>query len=79
MPTETTKSLMWMIELIQSIDKYAYMETLDGIHREGRITGFTCRTFRYNGNDVDVPIEIEINGDPMDRIPIDRLAKINLT
>jgi hypothetical protein len=68
----------WIDKLVESVGEFMSLETTDGILREGRISGFTYRSFILNGDEVQLPIEIEVNGDPSDRIPIDRIAKIDL-
>lgn len=68
----------WIDDLIGSIGSYAVMTTTEGIERSGRISGFQMRQFIYNGEKTDVPLEIELNGDPYDRVPIDRLENIRI-
>ena len=68
----------WIDELIESVGEFVSLETVDGVMREGRISGFTYRSFIFNGDEVQLPIEIEVNGDPNDRIPIDRIATFDI-
>lgn len=68
----------WIDRLVDSVGEFMSLETTDGLMREGRISGFTYRSLLLDGEEVQLPIEIEVNGDPSDRIPIDRIAKINL-
>ncbi len=74
----TMNGKSWIGNLMNSIDSYATMITTDGIERGGRITGFQLRSFIYNGDTVDIPVEIELNGDPSDRIPLDRIAQLDV-
>ncbi len=66
----------WIDEMVGSIEKYVNLETLDGTYRDGKVTGFTFREFEFNGEKVGIPQEIELNGDPTDRIPIDRIRSL---
>jgi hypothetical protein len=68
----------WIVRLLTSVDSYANLVTTDGIERGGRITGFQLRSFIFNGKKIDVPTEIELNGDPNDRIPLDRIAQLDV-
>lgn len=68
----------WIDEMLDSIGKFFVAETTDGINREGKITGFTYRSFKLNGKMVELPIEIEINGDPNDRLPLDRINHMSI-
>jgi hypothetical protein len=54
------------------------MRTTEGVERCGRISGFELRSFKFNGELVDIPSEIELNGDPYDRVPMDRLESIKI-
>jgi hypothetical protein len=68
----------WIDELVSSIGSYVVMRTTEGVERSGRISGFELRSFRFNDKLVDIPFEIELNGDPYDRVPIDRLESIKI-
>lgn len=68
----------WIDELVGSVGEFTDLETTDGVRREGRISGFQMKKMVFNGIDVDIPIEVELNGDPNDRIPISRIGKINI-
>lgn len=69
----------WIDTITNSIGKNVYLETTDGIRRSGRISGLTCRTMKFNGDKADLPTEIELNGDPNDRIPLDRVTWMDIT
>lgn len=68
----------WIDDMVGSIGSYVVMRTTEGVERSGRISGFQMRQFIYNGEKTDVPSEIELNGDPYDRVPIDRLESIRI-
>lgn len=69
----------WIDELIDSIDKFVWLETTDGLERQGKITGYSTRKFTLNGKTVHIPIDIELNGDTGDRVPLDRVARMKLS
>ena len=66
----------WIDVLMASVGKYMELETSDGLFRQGKITGFRFRDFQFDGHKVLVPTEVEINGDPNDRVPLDRISHI---
>jgi hypothetical protein len=68
----------WIDKLVSSIGDYVVMRTTEGVERCGRISGFELRSFKFNGELVDIPSEIELNGDPYDRVPMDRLESIKI-
>ena len=68
----------WIDKLMSSIGSFVVMRTSEGVERCGRISGFKMRNFEFNGKLVDIPSEIELNGDPYDRVPIDRLESIKI-
>jgi len=69
----TKKSGNWIKTLINSVDKSINLETVDGVVRGGRISGFTFKTFHFNEREQQFPIEIELNGDPNDRVDVSRI------
>jgi len=68
----------WVDTILDSTGEFMRLETSDGVRREGKISGFTYRTFKLNGQEVKWPTEIEVNGDPNDRIPLDRVAHMTI-
>lgn len=72
------KAGTWIDTMVDSIGEFMRLETTDGVNREGKITGFTYRSFVLNGKKVEMPIEVEVNGDPSDRIPLDRVEKMTI-
>jgi len=78
MASKKTSMAWWIEHLLGAVNSFVQLETSDGIRREGRLSGFQLRTMQFNGFDVDVISELELNGDPMDRIPFDRIAKIHI-
>ncbi len=65
---------LWIDELVHTIGQYIRLETTDGIVREGRMSGLQSRQLRWNGEPVEILTELELNGDPFDRVPLDRIA-----
>jgi hypothetical protein len=64
--------------LLNSIDSWVNLETLHGVIREGRLSGWSCHTFQLDGNDVQIPVSIELNGDPTDTVNLRDVRKIDL-
>jgi hypothetical protein len=72
------KMSKWYDLLVDATGEFMRLETTDGLIRQGKITGYRERLVIINGNEVPVPIEIEINNDPNDTVPLDRVAKIDI-
>lgn len=68
----------WIDSLYTNIGCYLDLETTDGVRREGKLTSMTFRQFTMNNRKVNIPDEIEINGDPTDKIPISRIMNLNI-
>ncbi len=69
----------WIDELVNSTGQYVRLETRDGVVREGRLSGLGSRTLVWNGKPVEILEEIELNGDPFDKIALDRISTFELT
>lgn len=73
----TQRTTGWFIELLHdSTGKFINIETTDGLIREGRVSGLRLRSLMVNNVSVDFIEEIELNGDPTDCIPINRIGRI---
>ena len=68
----------WIEQVSNSVGKNFALETTDGVTRQGKITGLTFKSFHLNGATVDMPVELEVNGDPNDRVPLDRLLTLKI-
>jgi len=68
----------WINKMVDSVGQHMHLETTDGVRREGKISGFTFRQFLLNGEKVKIPIEIEVNGDPSDRVSLERIDYMNI-
>jgi len=74
----TTIRGKWIDDLVGNVGQYVSIETSDGMEREGQLSGLKSRTLNFNGAPVEIITELEINGDPYDSIPLDRISKLNL-
>lgn len=72
------KASKWIDTLVEGVGSYFWLETTDGVQREGKITGFEMRSIEVNDEIVEWPIGIEVNNDSMDSIPLDRVAKLRV-
>ena len=68
----------WIDELVNSTGQYVRLETRDGVVREGRLSGLGSRTLMWNGKPVEILEEVELNGDPFDKIALDSIATFEL-
>jgi hypothetical protein len=64
--------------LIAATDGWVNLETHHGAIREGRLSGWTCRTLKLNGVDVQLPVGLELNGDPHDIINLYDIKKLDV-
>jgi hypothetical protein len=69
---------VWIDALVSSIGDFVSIETTDGVMREGRLSGVVTKKFEMNDIIVELPSELELNGDPNDRIQISMLKKIEI-
>ncbi len=68
----------WDVDLEALVGKHAHLETKDGTRREGRITAVHTKTFTLDGVKLDIPESVELNGDPLDLIPLDKLQTLDV-
>lgn len=73
-----TKASEWIDILMDGVGSNFWLETSDGIEREGKISGFGMKEIEVNGSVVEWPVEIEVNGDSMDKIPLNRVKSIRV-
>lgn len=76
--TATAKPSKWIDALVEGVGSHFWLETTDGVERQGRITGFGTRQIEVNGETVEWPETIEVNGDTMDAIPLDRVKRLRV-
>ncbi len=58
--------------------KYVRLETAQGVDRSGKLSGLRTRPIKFNGETVDIPIELELNGDPTDTVPLHLISKLSI-
>jgi hypothetical protein len=72
----------WDIELDGLAERYVTLETHDGIHREGKITGVVTKKLTIldagKAVHVELPVHIELNGDPSDILEFSRISRFEL-
>lgn len=68
----------WMDAVAASVGKFIHIETGDGVSREGKLTGLRTREIIMNGKPVDMPIAIELNGDPNDFIDFEVIFRFDI-
>jgi len=69
----------WIDQLVEAVGKkYVRMETTEGVNRAGKLSGLRTRSIKFNGEACDIPIELELNGDPTDTVPIHRIAILSI-
>ncbi len=79
MPKKTKRvSGEWIDQMVAATGQYIRLETSDGIRREGRLSGLRTRELKWEGEAVLIPTEVELNGDPNDCVPLDRISIMEL-
>lgn len=68
----------WMDKVHESVGKFINLETIDGVLREGRLTGLRLNQLKVNGEQVDRIVELEFNGDPTDCVEMYRIARMDI-
>ncbi len=68
----------WIDDVWNGVGGYVRLETSSGTERAGKLTGIRTRVIKFNGSPVDIPIELELNGDPTDTVPIHVVAKMSI-
>lgn len=74
----TISGLIWEIDLSPMIGRDVQIETVDGIRRAGRISSVGFRELRFNDGIVNIPVHVELNGDPLDQIPFTHMGSIEI-
>jgi hypothetical protein len=65
-----------IVMLLDALGCHIHLETVSGVLREGKLTGWSCNTVRVNGKDCPLPHTLELNGDPTDVIAINTIRSI---
>lgn len=68
----------WMDKVHDMVGEFVSLETIDGVVREGRLTGLRNDSMTFNGEKVDRIRELEFNGDPTDCVEMYRIARMDL-
>lgn len=66
-------------QLESSIGKFIEIETSIGVLRTGRLTGFSHDRIKFNRGSVDIITELELNGDPSDRIEMKEIIRMEIS
>ena len=69
---------MWIDQLFEAVGKNIHLETMEGVFREGKLTGLRMRDIEMNCKAVDYPEAIELNGDPTDYIDFILIRRITI-
>lgn len=67
----------WIDIIHLNVGDYVNLETMDGIRRSGRMTSVRTRQIRLNGTLVEIPTELELNGDPTDTVDLARITRLD--
>lgn len=68
----------WIDKLVDAVGRNIHLETMEGVFREGKLTGLRMRDLEMNGKRVDYPEAIEFNGDPTDYIDFVLVRRITI-
>jgi len=68
----------WIDTMVENVGNHITLETTDGVVREGRMTGLSSQSLLWDGSPVEILTEVELNGDPYDTVPINRIKSIEL-
>ncbi len=69
----------WIDELMEGVGHvYVNLETSHGVVRSGKLSGLRNREITWNGEKLQLPIEVELNNDPTDTVPLHLVQKITI-
>lgn len=70
----------WIDAIFEACGKrYVSLETTSGTRREGKLTGLRNKTVRFNKQEREIVVSLELNGDPTDIVDFADLASIDIT
>lgn len=70
---------VWDLDLESLVGKFVYVELDDsGIKREGKLSRVRYQDHVINGDTVQRPVAIELNGDPLDLIRFDQFTNLTV-
>lgn len=64
--------------LLGATGGWVHIETRAGAIRDGRLSGWSCRTLKINGVDVQLPETLELNGDPYDIVALNDIVSLDI-
>lgn len=62
----------------ESLGRFIHLETTDGVAREGKLTGLRTQEVILNGQTLDMPVALELNGDPNDFIMLLQIYRLDI-
>lgn len=74
----TQPSFTWEIDLDGMVGMFCRAETIDGVIREGKITGVQHFDFTVDGEIHRLPTKFELNDDSADTLDFYRLKTLDL-
>jgi hypothetical protein len=69
----------WLVDLRPLEGASVVLETRDGVKRSGRITRVVMQTFKLGRREISMPLAVELNGDPGDRIEFGNVARFDVS
>lgn len=78
-PKTTTRDMgLALTKVLDAVGKAIHLETVDGSYREGRLSGLETRAVSLNGQLIDWPLALELNGDPGDLINFEHIKALQI-
>lgn len=65
-----------IVTLLDAVGCHIHLETVAGVMREGRLSGWDCTNLRVNGKDLPMPHALELNGDPTDTVALNTIRAL---
>lgn len=77
------KDWLWKIDIDAMVGRNCFIETLEGVRREGKITGVKVHEMKIKDTrrgleTVRIPMHVELNGDVTDMIEFMRMERFEL-
>ena len=76
--TRKKRAGAWLDMLNDAVGKFMHIETFDGVHREGKLSGLRTREIEVNGEIWDIPTAIEFNDEQSDYIEINLVQRFDI-
>ncbi len=71
----TTMNGDWLAELQDLEGQYIWLETMEGVRREGQLSKIAVREVEFNDRKVALPAGLELNGDHFDTVPFQLIRR----